>query len=147
MEAVFRWLVLKNEWKCLSFTVYLWHLQRNEPSVWRQTASAPGPGYSRWGWCPMSGSLQDKQREIDKRLIKIKEVKGRVSGTPRVSLSKINANSRQHIENLATGLPNAKVCPSPPHLFHWFFALSSLENLRLNRQFGMKKEIYIRKYL
>lgn len=42
---------------------YLSRLQRIERSVWRQTAWAPGQGYSRWGWCPTSGSLPGKHRK------------------------------------------------------------------------------------
>lgn len=79
-KSVCLWFLFTTQWKLFEksqdinrcetlwhkFPVYLWHLQRNEPSVWTQKAWVPGPGCSQLSWRPTSGSLQNKHTSTNK---------------------------------------------------------------------------------
>lgn len=47
----------KKNLKYVFLHAYLWHLQKSERSVWKQTAWVLGPGCSRSGLCPRNGFL------------------------------------------------------------------------------------------
>lgn len=47
----------KKHLKYVFLHAYLWHLQKSERSVWKQTAWVLGPGCSRSGLCPRNGFL------------------------------------------------------------------------------------------